>query len=925
MTDYSGHHIELEGVQTNNLKNIDVNLPLGQLTVVTGVSGSGKSSLVFDTLYSESYRRYVESLSSFARQYLKALPKPKMVHAKNLPPAIAVRQFRSGANSRSTVGTITELNDLLRIMFAHLSTIICNKCGRPVIKHTQETVAAAVLQEFTGKKVMIGAPLQAWKTMKAKELRAQLEAQGFSRAYSNGQTVKLADVELTKLHAADVIVDRVTVDLAQHMRIAASAGLSLKAGRNRCVIIADDGAREEYMSAYCCPNCNLDYEEPTPGLLSFNHPLGACQTCQGFGYASELDWDKVVPKKESSLSERGVAPWNFGSHDEMYEHAKVSARKAGIAATKKFADYTASEWKWLREGDGGKFEGVNGYFKWLNEYRHKAHYRIHAAKFRKYVICPECHGKRLNPKALACRIEGKNLAEVSHMSVNQVRAWIDAIVATHKKQMQNVNAQESMNAGIMGIQEAVDEANARLGYLQKIGVSYLTLDRQTRTLSGGEMQRISMARCLGSALTDTMYCLDEPTSGLHARDSSNLLEIVKEMRDQGNTVVVVEHEKVVIRGADYLVEIGPTAGHKGGEVVFAGKPTTTKSDKEIKWAESQRKDFTWVELKGATTHNLRGDDVKIPLGALTAVCGVSGSGKTSLVQHTLYPMLAKALGAEIEGIVAEPQAKSLGPLPAIKKFSTVMHVSQAALGRSSRSNIATYLGIFDEIRKLLAGTESAKALKLMPGHFSFNTPGGRCENCRGLGTVVEDLSFLGEMSVICAACGGARFDRKVLQVEYKGKNLTDILNLTVAEAREFFYERAPLAKSLDTVIEMGLGYVTLGQSTASFSGGEAQRLKLLRLMRDATGGKPAFLIFDEPTTGLSDTDVVRLLEQLRYLTSLGHTVIVVEHHLGVLKSADWLIEIGPEAAAAGGQVVYQGPPAGLKSAKASITARYLFN
>ncbi len=924
MTDYSGHHIELEGVQTNNLKNVDVKLPLGALTVVTGVSGSGKSSLVFDTLYSESYRRYVESLSSFARQYLKALPKPKMLHAKNLPPAIAVRQFRSGATSRSTVGTVTELNDLLRILYAHLATIECTQCGRAVIKHTPETIAAAARELFADQRVMIGAPLHGWKTMKAKELRTQLEAQGFSRAYAAQSLTKLADIDLGKLHAADVIIDRIQVESAQEMRLSASAGLALKAGRGRCVIIGENDQREEFMAAYCCPHCDLEYEEPSPALLSFNHPLGACVNCQGFGYAAEIDWDKVFPDHDSSLSGRGVVPWNFGSHVEIYERAKTSARKIGVAAAKPFKSYAAAEWEWLKNGDDGKFKGVRGYFKWLEEYRHKTHYRIHAAKFRKYVLCPVCHGKRLNTKALACKLLGQSLADICSKSIDQVRAWIAELEAA---KTQVTAMQQSASSGIMGLEEAVDEAKARLGYLQKIGVAYLALDRQTRTLSGGEMQRISMARCLGSALTETLYCLDEPTSGLHARDSSNLLEIVKEMRDQGNTVVVVEHEKVVIRGADYLIEIGPQAGHKGGEVVFAGRPLTAKKREQVTWPETgkQARDFTWIELKGASTHNLRAIDVKFPVGALTAVCGVSGSGKTSLIQHTLYPLLAKVLGSEVEGIVEEPRAKSLGPASVIKRFSTVMHVSQAALGRSTRSNIATYLGIFDEIRKLLAATDTAKANKLTPGHFSFNTPGGRCENCRGLGTVVADLSFLGEMAVICAACQGARFDQKVLQVEYKGKNLIDILRLTVAEAREFFYERAALAKLLDNVIEMGLGYVTLGQSTSSFSGGEAQRLKLLRLMKEAHGGKPAFLIFDEPTTGLSDTDVMRLLEQLRYLTSLGHTVIVVEHHLGVLRSADWLIEIGPEAAAAGGQVVYQGVPADIKQNQESVTARYLFN
>lgn len=917
-------HIELLGVATNNLHEIDVRFPLGAVSVVTGVSGSGKSSLVFDTLYGEAYRRYVESLSSFARQYLKALPKPELRGVRNLPPAIAVKQQQSGATSRSTVGTATELDDLLRVLFTHLAKIHCTKCGSLVERENHESVATKVEGAFAGRKVLVAAPLHLWGKISAKELKSQLEAQGFTRLLTGEQVVKLGEAKAADLKGAAVVVDRVTVQADSMSRLREAAQLAFKVGRGVLWIVPEGDGREVFSQGLDCPKCGLEYLEPSPALMSHNHPLGACPTCQGFGYASDVDFDKVIPDRDKSLVTKGVSAWNFGKFAEYYVWAKASAKRNKIDYEKPFAEYSPTEWEWLLNGEGRDYDGILGFFAYLDSKKYKAHYRIHSARFRRYALCEACKGGRLNDKALAARLEGRNLAEVNALSVDAASLWLKGL-EQNRSGGQVAKAGEA--ASVMGVGEALEEARARLDYLAKIGVGYLTLSRPARTLSGGELQRINMARCLGSALTDTLFCLDEPSAGLHARDSGNLLEIIHELRDQGNTVVMVEHERHLISGADHVIEIGPKAGHEGGNVVYAGPaagaPGVKRSPLGVAEASKVR-DLPFFELKNARTNNLKDVTVRIPIGALTAVCGVSGSGKTSLIQHTLYPLLARVLGQSVDrGSGTLPDADGVFPVKAIKAHGEVMLVSQAGLGRSSRSNIATYLGIMDEVRKQLAEQPMAKKLGLTPGSFSFNTAGGRCETCRGLGTVVEDLSFLGEMDVICPACNGRRFDDEVLSVELRGKNLLAILKLTVVEAREFFFDRPAVVAVTDVVIAMGLGYVTLGQGTSSFSGGEAQRLKLLSLLREVKATKPSILIFDEPSTGLSDSDVATFLRQLKNLASRGHTIIVVEHHLDVLRASDWLVEIGPEAADKGGRLVYEGPPAGISAAVGSVTAPFL--
>jgi excinuclease ABC subunit A len=910
--------IELSGVETNNLKALDVQIPLYKVTVVTGVSGSGKSSLVFDTLYAEAYRRYVESLSSFARQYLKAMPKPKITTVKNLPPAIAVQQSRSGANNRSTVGTLTEMHDILRIIFSQAGEIFCLKCNQVVEKADPDLMAEKILSKFLGDKVLLAAPLDAWEGIDDKELKKLLQGQGFTRLYVKGELKRLEEVKKFERSGTWIVADRITVDADARKRMAEASALVLKLGRGRAAAISAEGTIFEFSRLLQC--CGFQYTEPTMALFSFNHPIGACETCQGFGNSTDLDESKIIPDADSTLADEGVVCWNFGEHRVIYKDALKSAQtKKFDIKKKKFADYTTAERDWLWNGDKKIFGGIKGYFRWLDTKRYKAHYRIHAARFRKYVLCPSCNGRRLNEKSRAVKVKDKALNAVAAMNVESLDNWIKSI---SDSKVCAIKGRESSGQGLV---EALFEAQSRINYLKKMGLSYLSLDRSAKTLSGGELQRINMSRCLGSVLTDTLFCLDEPTAGLHARDSLNLLGVIRELQDQGNTVVVVEHEKTIVNNADHFIEIGPKAGHEGGHLVFAGSPNLRKTQPaSISPRTTQETgDWKFLQLRDASVHNLKNAAVDIPLGKVTAVCGVSGSGKTSLIRHSLYPLL-QAKFAQSKVTEKAPPGK-IGPDKYIRMHDDVMMVSQIALGRSSRSTIATYLDVMDHVRKIFAAQESAKNLGLKPGSFSFNSPGGRCETCRGLGTVTEDLSFLGDMEIICPACGGARFDEKVLSVTFKGKNLIDVLALTATEARAFFFDQRAIAECLDAVLKVGMGYVTLGQSTSSFSGGEAQRLKLVQIMRDAKKGKPCILIFDEPTTGLSDQDVGSLLNQFQELASLGHTVIIVEHHLEVLRQADWLIEMGPEAADQGGEVIYAGIPTGLKSINRSVTRSFLFD
>ena len=902
--------IHLRGVRTNNLKNVDVAIPLGGYTVVTGKSGSGKSSLVFDTLYGEAYRRYTESLSSFARQYLKSLPKPEIDDVKNIPAAIAVKQTRAGKNNRSTVGTMTELDDLLRVVFAHGSEVHC--CGKVLRKESNKSACEDSYKRWPDQQVLVMASMEHWSKLKASELKTHLAGQGFTRAYVNEEIVRIEGTPAKTLKEGYVIIDRVKLSETNFHRMMESCGLGFKLGRGTLTLLGPDNDQAVYSSRLECMTCKEVFLDPSPSLFNFNSPLGACDSCQGFGRVPVLDHYKIFPHDGESVLSHGVAPWNFGKHVAYFRVAINSAKARGIDPAKTFDSYSDDDWDWIYNGDGGSFKGVQGYFAWLDSKKYKAHYRIHSARFHSYDICDLCEGQRLKPSVLKYKVENSNFSEVSGLTLKNLEQWF-----------QDVGTVEDQNKSVsVGMEEAVKEAVMRLTYLITIGVHYLHLGRSSKTLSGGEVQRINMARSLGSNLTDTLFCLDEPSSGLHPRDSQNLLSVIKSLRDQGNTVVVVEHEQGIIEGADYLIQVGPAAGHEGGEITYSGVPTKQGQGK-VSWNFSDKKPSkaSLISIKDASIHNLKNVTASMPLNSMVVVCGVSGSGKTSLVKHTFFPLLCQAIGKAWEG-EEFPESSSLEPASILEPIKDAFLMSQEPIGRSTRSNIASYLGMFTEIRKIFSNTVMAKAQGIKPGFFSFNVSGGRCEECKGLGVIEEDLSFLGDMEVTCPKCQGLRFQESVLDIKYKDRNLLEVLGLTVAEAKAFFFDVPKILKTLNLVQEVGMDYITLGQHTSSFSGGEAQRLKILSFLLENKNAEPRIFIFDEPTTGLSDTDVKSLTEQFRLLINKGHSVVVVEHHLGVIKSADWVLEMGPEAATAGGQLVFQGRPEDLAKQQ-TITGNFL--
>ncbi len=909
--------ISLRGVSTHNLQHVDVDFPLGQITTVTGRSGSGKSSLVFDTLYAESYRRYVDSLSSYARQYMKALPRAPVKSIHNLPAAIALQQGRASGNRRSTVATLTELDTLLQNLYTHVSTPHCPKCDTALHQDHLPGIYAQVLEKFQGQPLLFLCSFTLWKEVPWRELKGFLQEQGYSRYWkSKGGVASIEEAKDRSFDDAWLILDRISVTATKEKRIVETIEKALRLGRGLFRVLDTTESFTEFSNRFWCSSCSIEVEKPKFAFFSFQHPLGACPTCQGFGREAVLDWQKIIPDHTASIHTKGIACLNFGSHDEYYADMRKSAKQMGIDTKKPFSAYTDKEWKWLKSGQdtgtGHEFSGIHGYFIWLDSKKYKPHYRIHSAKYRTYVTCPTCTGMRFHPETNRYRIAGCTLGALYHKPIEALHSWLEAVQLSQE----NTPTYEA-------ISELFTEMQHRTQYLQKIGVGYLTLHRSARTLSGGELQRIHMARCLGSALTDTLFCLDEPTAGLHAKDSTNLLEVIRELQRQGNTIVMIEHDPTLIRGSDSLVEIGPQAGHLGGHVTYSGPTHAYPASETLTPLRHTPLAKRWITLKGARTHNLQDITVQIPLGKLTTVCGVSGSGKTSLIRHTLYEALQDKRSETPEETETEALYRSLTPKAHIDSLAEVLWVQQQSLSRSSRSCIGTYLGILDRIRKIYAEQPLAVKLGLTASSFSFNRAGGRCEQCQGLGTVVEDLSFLGDVTIVCPQCEGRRFSDAVLQVRYKNHSLRDLLALTLDQVGALFHQDKVIRGLCDAVVRIGLGYLTLGQSTSAFSGGEAQRLKLLSLLTQTTGLAPSLLIFDEPTVGLSPYDVNQLLQQLQGLCEVGHTVLVVEHNFTFIRQADWLIELGPGAGPHGGSLLFQGTPQEMAEAEASVTRLFL--
>ena len=948
--------IVVRGARVHNLKNIDFEIPHNSLTVVTGVSGSGKSSLAFDTIYAEGQRRYVESLSAYARQFLERIEKPDADVIDGIAPAVAIKQKNSTRNPRSTVATATEIYDYLRLLFARIGRTYCLQCGQEVKKDTVDEVAAAVLAMGEGTRLHVLFPLTAAvptattskkrkKTSPLKPKRKEnkpadisdplkarlldLRTRGFNRLYQDGKIFEFSTPEsLLDVNFAEpvfVLVDRLVVSPAGRARIVDAIEIAY---RESGEVIFEGVPRDEspaerlrFSQRFECKHCNLKYEEPEPRLFSFNNPYGACPRCQGFGNTIDFDLDLVIPDPSKTLAEGAIEPWTKPKYRNLATDMKKFARQAKIPTDVPWADLEPEQQRLIIEGDD-RFSGVRGFFAYLERKKYKLHVRVFLSRYRGYSLCSDCNGARLRTEARQVKINGKNICEVCHFTVEEAGKFFSELQLTE---------QEAEIAG-----KLLQEIQERLRFLNDVGLEYLTLDRLSSTLSGGEAQRIQLATSLGSRLVGTLYVLDEPSIGLHSRDTHRLIKILHDLRDLGNTILVVEHDPDVMRAADRILDLGPGAGEHGGKLIVAGTYDQIKKDAasltgrylseelRIQTPATRRKPGSQqLKIYGARAHNLKNIDLEIPLRMLVAITGVSGSGKSTLLHDVLFRALA---AAKRQGEGANPSAPAWREVEGAEFIDEVVLVDQSPIGRTPRSNPVTYIKAFDGIRELYASLPEAQKRGLTAGHFSFNVPGGRCETCQGDGTVTVEMQFLADVELICEECKGARYKPQVLEVKYRGKNIHEALNLTVQEALHFFASAPKITSKLRVLEEVGLGYLRLGQSASTLSGGEAQRMKLAAHLQP--GGRESerrrlLYIFDEPTTGLHFDDISKLLAAFRRLIETGGSVIVIEHNLEVIKTADWVIDLGPEGGDRGGYVVGSGPPEAIARLPQSYTGHFL--
>ena len=908
----SSRSISIRRARTHNLKNISVDIPHRQLTVVTGPSGSGKSSLAFDTLYAEGQRRFVESMSTYVRQFLERMERPDVDLIEGILPALAIEQKNSVKNARSTVATATELADYMRLFMTYCGETFCPGCGGIVARESAESVTRQVMESLSGAKVVVLAPMFFTEETRTTVLQ-QLIKGGFYRIWLDGSIADLKEIDPEALRSAEVVLGRFQVSDEAKERIADAIeqAFSLAAGTINVMESTPEGwVSHRYFASFSCNRCGDEFPEPTPHLFSFNSPLGACQECQGYGRIIGLDMDKVIPVRSQRLDELPIAPWNSPGYQDCYDDLEAAAKKYKLRLDVPIDELTPAEMELLVSGRG-KWYGIKGFFEWLETKKYKIHVRVKLAKYRNYTKCPACGGSRLTPASMNVKFRGHTIAALFAMNVGDARAFWEYLPLTR---------QEEKLAGHLR-----REILNRLVYLDEVGLSYLTLDRQTRTLSGGESQRINLASALGSSLTETLYVIDEPTVGLHARDSERLLSVLRRLRNGGNTVVVVEHDPTIIEGADHIVELGPGAGDLGGSLLYSGGfsdwPGMARTGADARAGEEllDTSASEVVSIVGATEHNLKNIDVSIPLNRLVAITGVSGSGKTTLIRDCLYNGYQRTFRG-----VSKLDVGKFRSIEGVEQVDDIQFVDQSPIGRSSRSNPATYTKAWDEIRKLLASTASAKLNGVTAGMFSFNTAGGRCETCQGAGFVVIDMQFLADVEVVCDTCGGRRFNEKVMKVMYRNRNVDAILDLTVDEAVRFFIDKRAIVKKLDALRAVGLGYLRLGQSTASLSGGEAQRLKLASFLVGEKNATRRLFLFDEPTTGLHSSDVSQLIRTLRDLVARGNSVVVIEHNLQLIEASDHVIDLGPEGGDAGGSVVAEGTPEEIASNPGSITGRFLF-
>jgi excinuclease ABC subunit A len=979
--------IVVRGARTHNLKNIDVSLPSGRLIVITGVSGSGKSSLAFDTVYAEGQRRYVESLSAYARQFLERMEKPDVDRIEGICPSIAIRQKNSVRNPRSTVGTVTEIHDYMRLLFARVGRTFCRVCGQEVVRETAEVVATRLLALPEGTRLILGFELPivalsvegkaavedvdetessvitaaengaddlfsqgngahaanhragaelSQSTNSAdtadQAIRTTLESlrrKGFGRLLVGGQAVAIEDVDpATFRHkpSIHVVVDRLKLEGDLRTRLTDSIEVAYQEGGGAAWALelppAPDGATaasdpvaHAFSERFECRRCHITYEDPQPRLFSFNNPFGACPTCHGFGNIIELDMDLVVPDPSKSINQGAIEPWSKPHYRSHLAELKRTAKARGVRLDVPWRDLSDADRRFVVEGDGEDYEGVRGFFRWLERKKYKVHVRVFLSRYRGYLTCPDCGGTRLRREARDVQVGGMTIDGVSALTVREAQAFFQSLQLSEK------------DAAIAD--KVLKEIQRRLGFLGDVGLDYLTLDRLSSTLSGGEAQRINLATSLGASLVGTLYVLDEPSIGLHTRDNQRLITILRQLRDQGNTVLVVEHDADMISVADHVIDMGLGAGEHGGRVVFAGSLDDLRVEPRSLTAKYLRGELAIhvpatrrrgtpqrIRLYGGREHNLKDIDVEVPLNTLTVVTGVSGSGKSTLVHDVLYAAIKRAKGDWDRKVGAHRR------LDGHEFVSDAVLVDQAPIGRTPRSNPVTYLKAFDPIRELFAMTKDARSRGLTASHFSFNVPGGRCEACQGEGEVRVEMQFLADVFVPCEQCDGRRFKPQVLEVKYRNKSITQVLDMTVREALNFFSNSPKVLRRLQVLDEIGLGYLRLGQPATTLSGGEAQRIKIAAHLT-SHGGERLLYILDEPTTGLHFDDIAKLLAAFRKLLDAGHTLVVIEHNLDVIKVADWIIDLGPEGGEDGGSVVAMGTPEQLAHAPGSHTGRFL--
>jgi excinuclease ABC subunit A len=907
--------IVARGIRVHNLKNIDVAIPTGRLVVVTGVSGSGKSSLAFDTLYAEGQRRYVESLSAYARQFLERIQKPDVDAVDGICPAVAIRQRTSTRNPRSTVATATEIHDHLRLLFARVGRTECDSCGAAVTRDSPESATERVLALPEGSRAVVCFPVEPGGTP-LPDLLERLRRRGFGRLFIDGEVKALEALE-GALEIPDpllVAVDRIELRPEARSRLTGSLETAFAEGAGAARVAVAAGPILVFSDRFECARCSRPFEEPQPRLFSFNSPFGACPTCHGFGNLVELDVDLLVPDKGKSLGGGAIEPWNRPHCRALVAEMKRMCRRRAIPLDVPWEDLGEDQRRLVLEGDED-FQGVVGFFRWLETKKYKVQVRVFLSRYRGYQNCPTCHGARLRREALQVKVAGMSLHETCSLSVRDLRRRLQDVVLDE--------LERTVAAPVLA------EIDRRLRFLSDVGLDYLTLDRSFGSLSGGETQRIALATSLGTGLVGTLYVLDEPSVGLHPRDTDRLVEILKALRAQGNTVLIVEHDRALMKAADHVVDLGPGPGDLGGRVVFQGSFPELLRDTRSLTAKYLRGDLSipvpskrrrgnglWLGVRGARAHNLKGIDVRIPLGAFTCVTGVSGSGKSSLVRDVLCAGLLRRKG-RWDGPVGEHDA-----IDGAQHVDDVIVVDQSPIGRTPRSNPVTYIKAFDAIREIFAATRDARSRGLTASHFSFNVPGGRCEACQGDGQVRVDMQFLADVHLVCDTCGGKRYRPAVLGVRYRGRSITEVLDMTVHEALHFFQPHGRLVRRLKVFEQIGLGYLRLGQSAATLSGGEAQRVKLAaHLLRRP--GERAMYVLDEPTTGLHMGDVADLLSCLGRLLDAGATLVVIEHNMDVVKQADWVVDLGPEGGQEGGHLVFQGVPEALAGRSDSFTGRYL--